>query len=265
MHSLWTGNLSFGLINIPIKIYSGTAGTRVEFNMLHKTDHSPIRYAKVCRKDGKELSQTDIVKGYEYKSGDYIILTEEDLKKLNAERSQAIDVVGFVKEAEIDTIYFEKPYYLEPGKGADKAYFVLRESLKKSKKVGVAKFVIHSREHLGVIKPHEDILVLEQIRYDDQIATWDKLEIPKHPSIRAKELTIATSFIEHLTEHFDPTDYKDTFETKVKALIKQKIKGGKVTKIVKEKIIHPTKSTDLMLLLQESLEKAKKDPRAFQY
>lgn len=265
MHPLWTGNLSFGLINIPIKIYSGTAGTKVEFNMLHKSDHSPIRYAKVCRKDGKELSQSDIVKGYEYKSGDYIILTDEDLKKLNAQRSQAIDVVGFVKESEIDPIYFEKPYFLEPGKGAEKAYFVLKESLKKSKKVGVAKFVIHSREHLGIIKPHQDILVLEQIRYEDQIATWDNLNIPHHPSIREKELTVATSFIEHLTEHFNPKDYKDTFETKVKALIKQKLKGGKITKVAKERTIHPTKSADLMLLLQESLEKAKKDPRAFHY
>ncbi len=264
MHSIWTGSLSFGLINIPIKIYSGTAGTTVEFNMLHKTDHSPIRYAKVCRRDGKELTQDDIVKGYEYKAGDYIVLTNEDLKKLNAERSQMIDVVGFVKEQEIDTIYFEKPYYLEPGKGADKAYFVLRESLKKSKKVGVAKFVIHSREHLGIIKPHDEILVLEQMRFEDQIAAWDKLDIPKHPNLRTKELTIATSFIDHLTEHFDPSEYKDTFETKLKALIKQKLKG-KAIKIAKEKTVVPTKSADLMLLLQESLEKAKKDPRAFQF
>ncbi|MDQ3099048.1 MAG: Ku protein [bacterium] len=263
MHSIWTGSLSFGLINIPIKIYSGTAGTTVEFNMLHKTDNSPIRYAKVCRRDGKELTQDDIVKGYEHKDGDYVVLTNEDLKKLNAERSQVIDVVGFVKESEIDTIYFEKPYYLEPGKGADKAYFVLRESLKKSKKVGVAKFVIHSREHLGIIKPHEEILVLEQIRYEDQIATWDKLEIPKHPNLRTKELAIASSFIDHLTEHFDPSDYKDTFHIKLRALIKLKLKGH-VPKPVKEKVISPTKSGDLMLMLQESLEKAKKNPRAFQ-
>jgi DNA end-binding protein Ku len=263
MHSIWSGNLSFGLINIPIKIYSGTAGTEIEFNMLHKTDHSPIKYVKVCRRDGKELTQDDIVKGYEYRPGDYVILTNEDLKKLNAERSQFIDVVGFVKEVEIDTIYFEKPYYLEPGKGADKAYIVLRESLKKSKKVGVAKFVIHTREHLGIIKPHDDILVLEQMRYEDQIAAADKLNIPEHASIRAKELIVATSFIEHLTEHFKPEDYKDTFHKKVTTLIKQKLKGH-VPKAIKERVVSPTKSGDLMLLLQESLEKAKKDPRAFQ-
>jgi DNA end-binding protein Ku len=265
MHSIWTGNLSFGLINIPIKIYSGTAGTEIELNMLHKTDLSPIRYAKVCRKDGKELTQNDIVKGYEYKPGDYVVLTTEDIKKLNAERSQVIDVVGFVKESEIDTIYFEKPYYLEPGKGSEKAYTVLRESLKKSKKVGVAKFVIHSREHLGIIKPHKNILVLEQMRFEDQVASLDKLDIPKHPTIRAKELMVATSFIEHLTEHFNPSDYKDTFHKKITTLIKQKIKGHVPTKAVKERVVSPTKTADLMTMLQESLEKAKKDPRAFQY
>src|SRR5690349_8275629 len=160
MHPIWSGVLSFGLINIPIKVYSGTAGVNIEFNLLHKTDYSPIRYAKVCRKEGKEVTQADIVKGYEYRDGDYVVLTNEDLKDLNMDRSQAIDVLGFVKESEIDSIYFEKPYYLEPDKGAGKAYAILRESLKKSKKVGVAKFVIHTREHLGIIKPHEKIIVL---------------------------------------------------------------------------------------------------------
>lgn len=263
MHSIWSGNLSFGLIVIPVKVYSGTAGTTIDLNMLHKTDLSPIRYAKVCRKDGKELTQADIVKGYEYQDGDYVVLTTEDIKKINAERSQIIDVVGFVQETEIDTIYYEKPYYLEPGKGAEKAYVVLRESLKKSKKVGVVKFVMHTREHIGVVKPHDDILVMEQIRYDDEIASWEKINVPSHPTIKSKELMVATSFITHLTEHFDPKDYKDTFHNKLKALIKQKLKG-KEPKAVKERHVSPTKSGDLMAMLQESLERAKKDPRSFQ-
>lgn len=263
MHPIWSGVLSFGLINIPIKLYSGTAGVSIAFNFLHKKDHSPIRYAKVCRKDGKELTQDDIVKGYEYRDGDYVVLTNEDLKKINMDRSQAIDVLGFVKESEIDSIYFEKPYYLEPDKGAGKAYTILRESLKKSKKVGVAKFVIHSREHLGIIKPHEKIIVLEQMRFEDQIAAWDKLHLPNHESPRAKELTMATSFIDHLTEHFKPEDYKDTFHDKLTALIKQKIKGH-IPKHINAKVISPTKSADLMMMLRESLEKAQKNPQAFQ-
>jgi DNA end-binding protein Ku len=204
MRSIWSGVLSFGLINIPIKVYSATAGTGFEFNLLHKTDFSPIRYAKVCRKDGKELSQDDIVKGYEYQDGDYVVLTDDDLKKANLGKSQAIDVMDFVKEKEIDFIYFEKPYYLEPDKGAGKAYFILLESLKKSKKVGIAKFVIHQKEHLGVIKPFNNLLVLEQMRFEDQIAAPDVLNIPKHETVRTKELTMATSLIDHLTEHFNP-------------------------------------------------------------
>lgn len=263
MHPIWSGVLSFGLINIPIRLYSGTAGVSIDFNFLHKKDLSPIRYAKVCRKDGKELTQDDIVRGYEYRDGDFVVLTTEDLKKINMDRSQAIDVLGFVKESEIDSIYFEKPFYLEPDKGAGKAYTILRESLKKSKKVGVAKFVIHSREHLGIIKPHEKIIVLEQMRFGDQIAQWDKLQLPKHESPRAKELTMATSFIDHLTEHFRPEDYKDTFHDKLKALIKQKIKGH-IPNVRQEKQISPTKSADLMLMLRESLEKARQNPQAFQ-
>jgi DNA end-binding protein Ku len=262
MRPIWSGVLSFGLINIPIKVYSGTAGTGIDFSMLHKTDYSPIRYAKVCRKEGKELTQDDIVKGYEYSDGDYVVLTSEDLKSVNMTRSQAIEVLDFVKESEIDTIYFEKPYYLEADKGAGKAYAILRESLKKSKKVGVAKFVIHSREHLGIIKPHEKIIVLEQMRFEDQIAAWDKLTVPKEESPRAKELSMATSFIDHLTEHFDPSDYKDTFHERLMKLIKQKMKG-KTVKVEKEEKITPTKSADLMSMLRESLERAKQNPQAF--
>lgn len=262
MRPIWSGVLSFGLINIPIKVYSGTAGTNIEFNLLHKKDYSPIRYAKVCRKEGKELTQDDIVKGYEYQDGDFVVLTNEDLKSVNLDRSQAIDVLDFVKEEEIDPIYFEKPYYLEPDKGAAKAYAILREALKKSKKVGVAKFVIHSREHLGIIKPHEKIIVLEQIRYEDQLAAWEKLTIPKTESPRAKELNMATSFIDHLTEHFDPEDYEDTFHEKLMKLIKQKLKGHKI-QVAKVDEATPTKSADLMLMLKESLERAKQNPQAF--
>lgn len=262
MRPIWSGVISFGLINIPIKLYSGTAGAKIDFTMLHKKDYSPIRYAKICRKDGKELTQDDIVKGYEYKDGDYVVLTNDDLKSLNLNCSQAIEVLDFVKESEIDSIYFEKPYYLEPDKGAAKAYTVLLESLKKSKKVGVAKFVIHSREHLGIIKPHEKILVLEQMRFEDQLVAWEKIPMPKAEHPRVKELNMATSFIDHLTEHFDPSDYKDTFHEKLLKLIKQKMKGH-VVKVAKEKAVAPTKSADLMLMLRETLEKAKQSPHYF--
>lgn len=260
MRSIWSGVLSFGLINIPIKLYSATASVELKFNYLHKTDLSPIRYAKVCKKDGRELTQDDLVKGYEYQEGDYVVLTEDDFKKANLHSSQTVDVLDFVKEEEISFIYFEKPYYLEPDKGAAKAYSILRESLKKAKKVGVARFVIHNKEHLGVIKAVDHLLVLEQMRFEDEIAAPDTLSLPKHETIRDKELSMANSLITQLTEHFDISEYKDNYKKELNALIKAKMKG----KPVKPKGEAPvaSKSTDLMLLLKESLEKAKYEGRA---
>ena len=260
MRPIWSGVLSFGLINIPIKVYSATAGVEMDLRMLHKTDLSPIRYAKVCRKDGKELSMDDIVKGYEYQQGDYVVLTEEDFKNAAVERTQAIDVVDFVKESEIDTIYFEKPYYLEPDKGAGKAYSILLESLRKARKVGVAKFVFHNREHLGIIKPHANLIVLEQMRFEDEVKAPEKLTIPKHESIRAKELTMAMSLIDHLTEKFDIGDYHDSYRKDLDLLIKNKIKGHIPTKKKGAAPEPTTKSADLMLLLKQSLEKANQRP-----
>jgi DNA end-binding protein Ku len=258
MRSIWSGVLSFGLINIPVKMYSATAGTDLKLNMLHKKDLSPIRYAKVCKADGKELAMADIVKGYEYQDGDYVILTDDDFKKVNRKKSETVDVLDFVKETEINFIYYEKPYYLEPDKGAAKAYGLLMDSLKKSKKVAVAKFVLHNKEHLGVIKPNENYLVLEQMRFEDEIAAPTTLNLPKHESPRAKELTMAMNLIETLTEKFDIGDYQDTYREDMDAMIKSKIKGAKPKKkSTDDKAPTPTKSADLMLLLKESLQKAK--------
>lgn len=256
MRPLWSGVLSFGLINIPVKLYSATAGVEMDLRMLHKTDLSPIKYLKVCKKDGKELKMEDIVKGYEYEEGDYVLLTDEDFKKASLKKAEAIDILDFVKESEIDTIYFEKPYYLEPDKGAGKAYSILGESLRKSGKVGVAKFVIHNREHLGIIKPHANLLVLEQMRFEDEVKAPDKLNITKHDSIRSKELTMAMSLIDHLTEKFDIRDYKDTYRSELDKLIKAKIKGHAPKVTLKDDEVKPTKSGDIMLLLKQSLEKA---------
>lgn len=261
MRPIWNGVLSFGLINIPIKVYSATAGVEMDLRMLHKTDLSPIRYAKICRKDGKELSMDDIVKGYEYQDGDYVVLTDEDFKNAAVERTQAIDVVDFVKESEIDTIYFEKPYYLEPDKGAGKAYSILLESLRKSRKVGVAKFVFHNREHLGIIKPHANLIVLEQMRFEDEVKAPEKLNLAKHDSIKSKELTMAMSLIDHLTEKFDIGDYHDSYRKDLDAMIKNKIKGHKSIKIKDDAVnVQPTKTADLMVLLKQSLEKANTKP-----
>ena len=159
MRSIWSGALSFGLINIPVRLYSGTEEHALSFDLLHKKDLSPIRYARICKEDGKEIPYQDIVKGYEYQKGEYVVVTEEDFKAVDMEKTNAIEIVQFTPKSEIDAIFYEKPYFLEPGKGADKPYALLRETLQRSKKVGVVKFVFRNREHLGIIEPYGNAII----------------------------------------------------------------------------------------------------------
>ncbi len=257
MRPIWTGSLSFGLVNIPVKLYSATSGTKLEFDMLHKKDMSPIRYARVCRKDGEEVPFDQIVKGYEYQKGDYVILTEDDFKKVAAKKTRTIDILDFAKEEEIDPIYFEKPYYLEPDKGAEKAYILLRESLKKSKKVGIASFVMRNREHLAAIKPSGNAVILEQMRFKDELRSIDELKVPKGSTVEKREIEVALSLIDKLTEHFKPEDYKDTYQIDLKKAIDAKAKGKKI-KVPKIKEPVETGVTDILKLLKASLQKQQK-------
>ena len=223
--------------------------------MLHKKDLSPIRYARICRADGKEIPYEDIVKGYEYRKGDFVVLTDDDFKKANVEKTKAIEIQEFTKESEIDPIYFEKPYYLEPEKGAEKAYALLRESLKKSKKVGIAKFVLRNRERLAAIKPSGDVLVLEQMRFEEEVRKPEDLDLPDAKKAGTKEVTMALALIEQLTEHFKPNQYKDTYTDELKKVIDAKAKGKPIKANGKER--KPTEVSDLMAVLKKSLEKEK--------
>jgi DNA end-binding protein Ku len=260
MRAIWSGALSFGLINIPVRLFSGTEDHGISFTMLHKKDLSPIRFAKVCKSDGKEVAYEDIVKGYEYTKGEFVVMNEEDFEKVNLKKTKTIDIQEFTSETEIDTILYEKPYFLEPDKGADKAYVILREALKKSKKVGVAKFVFHNREHIAVIKPHGDLLILNQLRYVSEIRAPNELKIPSDDAASAKEVTMALKLIDHLSSHFKPETYHDTYIEELKDIIKAKSKGLKIKAKGKEpKITHVN---DIMSLLKESLEshEKKKEP-----
>lgn len=258
MRSLWSGALSFGLINIPIKLYSAVQEHEgISFDMLHKKDLSPIRYARICKADGKEVPYQDIVKGYEYQDGDYVVITEEDFKQADAEKTKAIDIVAFVDGDEVDTIYYDKPYFLESGKGADKAYVLLCEALKKSKKVGIARYVFHQREHIGVLKPYDNILILNQLRYASEIKDLSDLRLPE-ANITQKEVTMALKLIEHLTSHFKPEEYHDTYTEALKKAIKEKTKGKKprVVKGKGKKAPKEAKVQDILKLLKDSLEAA---------
>jgi DNA end-binding protein Ku len=257
MRAIWSGAISFGLINIPIKLYSATATEqKLEFDMLHKKDLSPIRFARVCRTDGHEIPYNEIVKGYEYQKGDYIVLSEEDFKQASPRKTKTVDILDFVKETEIDPIFYEKPYFLEPDKGAEKAYALLREALKKSKKVGVANFVLRNKEHLAVIKPYGKAILLNQLRFQEELRKPEGLNLPDASQARAKEIDMALALIDQLSEHFKPEDYKDTYKQELKKVIEAKAKGKKIK--IKEKEPEATDVVDLVAMLKASLKKQQK-------
>lgn len=263
MRAIWSGSLSFGLVNIPVRLYSGTNDRGgISFDLLRKNDLSPINYVRIARKDGKEVPYEDIVKGYEYKKGDYVVFTEEDFKKVDRKKTKTIDIQDFVKEQEIDPIYFEKPYFIEPEKGAGKPYALLRDAIKKSKKVAVAKFVLRNREHLGIIMPEGDLLVLEQLRFSDELRAPNGLELPsKNTKASAKEIDMALALINQLTEGFNPKEYKDEYSAELKEMIEAKAKGKK-PKLRGGKTPKNTEVDQLMAALKKSLQEHKQKQAA---
>lgn len=221
--------------------------------MLHKDDHAPIRYARICRKDGEEIPWNDIVKGYEYADGDYVVLSKKELDELDAEKTQTVDIIQFVDESAIDIRYFEKPYYLEPVKGGEKAYALLRAALGKSKKLALAKFVMHEHEHVAVIKPVGRALVLNQMRFPSDIREPGQLSLPTDKDVTPKELEMALKLVKQETKPFMPEDLHDTFTDELEELIKEKVKGKKPhKKAAKER--HETTAKDLMGALKASLK-----------
>jgi len=255
-HALWTGSISFGLVNIPIQMYTASVDKDISFVLLHKKDLSQIRYARFCKAEDKEVPWSEIVKGYEYENGSYAVLDEKDFEKANPKKTKTIEIVSFADIEEIDSIYYVKPYFLEPGKNAGGAYNLLREALKKSGKLGIAKYVIRNHEHLGVIKVHEDMLILNQLRYKNELLSSKDLNIPALKKGNAKEIDVAVQLINHLTEPFKPEKYKDSFTEDIKKMIKAK-KSRKPDKAPVKPLKSP-KIHDMMDLLKESLKKGKK-------
>lgn len=249
--------MSFGLVNIPVHLFSGTNPRQgLDLDMLHKDDHAPIRYARICREDGEEVPWDDIVKGYEYREGDYVVLTKADFDKADVHRTKTIDIQQFVHEPEIDIRYFDKPYYLEPGEGAEKAYVLLREALETSGKVALTRFVLHEREHLGVIKPVGQTLILNQLRWPTDLREGTELKIPGNQKVAEAELKIALQLISQQTKPFAAEDYQDTYTDNLEKIIASKTKGKKVS-IPKEKP-EKTHAKDLMAALKASLDDGKK-------
>ncbi|RZJ35917.1 MAG: Ku protein [Flavobacterium sp.] len=222
MKALWKGGISFGLVNIPVRLYSGSVTHRIDLDMIRKKDQCEIQYVRICKKDGKEVPWDEIAKGYKKEDGDYIVLDKDELAKLMPEKTQSIDIFEFVLEDEIPSQYLEKPYIVEPEKQASKVYALLREALRKSGKVGLAKFVLRTAEHLGILKVEGDAILLIQIRFDQDLRDPKEAKLPTDIKIQKKELDMAMTIIDQLTDKFEPTKYKDTYKDELLQLIKKK-------------------------------------------
>jgi DNA end-binding protein Ku len=255
MRAIWTGSISFGLVNIPIKLYSAAESRDgISLHMLHAKDQAPIRYAKICSEEGVEVPFSEIVKGFEYAAGEYVVITDEDFEAADAKKTSTVDIVEFTDENQIDVRYLERPYYLEPQKGADKAYTLLREALRQSGKLAVAKFVLRQREHLALIKTVGNVLVLNQMRFPADLRTPGGLKLPTTEAEK-KEVDMALKLIDQLTEPFVPEDFHDTYTEEIEARIEAKVKGQPAP-ASKPAEAAPVK--DLMAALKASLETAKK-------
>jgi DNA end-binding protein Ku len=263
--AIWKGSISFGLVNIPIALYPATRQEELKFRLLRKRDLSPVNYKRVAEKDGREVPWDEIVKGYEYEKGKYVVLKDEDFQRVDLEATQTVDIQDFVEQEEIDPMFFYKPYYLEPQKGGDKAYALLRDALKDSNKVGVAKVVIKTRQYLAGVKPENGVLVLELMHFADELADPEKLHLPKKVEIGKREMTMAKSLIDSMSSKWNPEKYRDDYREALMEVIEEKIEaGGKEIEEKPRKAPKPTKVIDLVSVLQKSLEEtgAKKKPAA---
>ncbi|MBE0663125.1 MAG: Ku protein [Bacteroidales bacterium] len=250
MRAIWTGSISFGLINIPVKLFSAVQESYLDLDMLDSKDHSNIKYKRINESTGKEVAYENIVKGYKLEGG-YVILDDEDFEAADAVKTKMIEIINFVDQQEIDSLYYEQPYYLEPQKEAMKAYALLRDALESSGKVGVTTFVLRNKESLAILKPYKNVIVLNRIRFSQEIRDPSDLKLPPVSKTKSREMDMAKKLVEQLTEKFSIEAYKDTYTAKLLKRIKAKSKGKKIA-TPKMKVVHK-QSDDLMEMLKASL------------
>jgi DNA end-binding protein Ku len=250
MRAIWTGAIGFGLVNIPVKLYSAVQGSELDLDMLDKKDHSNIRFKRVNEKTGKEVAWENIVRGYKMDDR-YVVLTDEDFQKVRPEKNKLIEINEFVDEKEINSMYYETPYYIAPEKSGAKPYNLMREALEKTGKVGLGTFVMRNRESLVLIKPLGNLLVLNNIRFAEEIRDAEELDV-KASAVKPAELKMAIALINQLTTDFDIKNYKDTYSGELLKLIKNKAKGKKIP-VPTMRVVH-SRSEDLMEQLKASLD-----------
>jgi DNA end-binding protein Ku len=257
MKALWKGSVTFGLVNIPVRLYSAVQEKSLKFHMLHAEDGGRIKYQRVCAICGKEVSWNDIVKGYEYSKDHYVHFTDEELQGIDLDSIKAIDVVNFVPLEDIDPVYFNKTYYIVPEPSGLKAYRLLQQALDAEEQVGIAKIALRDKEHLATVRLKDDVFVLETMHWPDEIREPEFEELDKKVSVRDPEVKMARQLIQQLSADFDPEEFTDEYRTRLERLVEQKVEGQEIT-VAAEQEEEPTKVVDLMEALKASVEEAKK-------
>jgi DNA end-binding protein Ku len=256
--SMWKGSIAFGLVNIPIELYSAVRDHRPKFRLLHAKDEAPVKYERVCQTEGKPVAWEDLVKGYEYAKGQFVVLTKDDFKTAALEKTKTIDILDFVDPNEIDERYFETPYYLQPGKGSERAYALLREGIRESGKIGIAKIILRDTQHLAAVEAIGDALVLTMMRFADELADLKDFTLPHKAEIRPAELKMAQQLIDSLTSKWDPAKYTDEYTENLMRVINAKLKGKRPKLEEMASTPQGAEVVDLMARLRASLEGKKK-------
>ena len=251
--AMWKGAIAFGLVNIPVELFSATRDHRPKFRLLHAKDESPVHYERVCQSEGKPVGWEDLVKGYEYEKGQFVILTKDDFKTAALEKTKTVDILDFVDPKEVDERYFETPYYLQPGKGADRAYALIREAIRDSGKIGIAKIILRDAQHLAAIEAIGDALVLTMMRFADELADMGEFRFPKADGIRPAELNMAKQLVDSLSAKWEPEKYTDEYRENLLRVIQGKLKG-KTPRLRERDTPQQADVIDLMARLRASLE-----------
>jgi DNA end-binding protein Ku len=266
---LWKGAISFGLVHVPVSLYPASRSESISFDMIDKRDFSPVGYKRYNKRTGEEIARENIVKGYEYEKGEYVVVTEEDFKQANVEATQTVDIVAFVDAASVAPYYYDTPYYLEPGKRGEKGYTLLREVLRKTGRVGIANVVIRSKQHLAALIPLERMLLMNTLRFAHEIRSMGDLDLPEegNAGLSDKEIAMAERLVDDMSEQWKPEQYKDTYTNDLMAQIEKRIKAGDTHALTAptEDAAAPRRGAeviDLVSLLRKSLEKKGKASEA---